>query len=242
MIQASTESISIKGFRDGLLVSLGSQPLEEALTALAADLEDKAGFLAGSQVTLTVGERVLDEWQLGQVQALLADHEMTLWTVLSEQDLTKQAARGLGLATRLPGSNVDLDGNALVDVGSADGPEASGADGQTAANGLVLRETVRSGRSIFHEGHVIVIGDVNAGAEVMAGGDVIVWGRLRGLVHAGALGDRSAVICALALNPTQLRIAEQIAISPAQSGRKSVPEKAHIQNDQIVAEAWDVRR
>ena len=94
---------------------------------------------------------------------------MTLWTVLCEQELTKQAARGLGLATRLPGSNVDLDGNALAEAAPVGAPEAAGTDrASTAANGLVLRETVRSGRSIFHEGHVIVIGDVNPGAEVMA--------------------------------------------------------------------------
>jgi septum site-determining protein MinC len=82
------------------------------------------------------------------------------------------------------------------------------------------------------------MGDVNPGAEIIAGGDVIVWGRLRGLVHAGALGDETAVICALSLNPTQLRISDQIAISPNGSKHKPEPEKVSIRDGQIVAESW----
>jgi septum site-determining protein MinC len=65
------------------------------------------------------------------------------------------------------------------------------------------------------KGRLPSLGDVNPGAEIIAGGSVVVWGRLRGLVHAGAMGDDTAVICALDLNPTQLRIADQIAIPPA---------------------------
>jgi septum site-determining protein MinC len=108
-------------------------------------------------------------------------------------------------------------------------------------DGLLLKETLRSGRSVYHEGHVVVIGDVNPGAEIIAGGDVIVWGRLRGLVHAGALGDVQAVICALDLSPTQLRIASQIAVPPDERGRKPVPEQAFIRSGQIVAESWPLR-
>ena len=85
---------------------------------------------------------------------------------------------------------------------------------------------------------MVIIGDVNPGAEIVASGDVIVWGRLRGLVHAGALGDETAVICALELTPTQLRIADQIAISPDEKRGKAIPEQAAIRSGQIVAEMW----
>jgi septum site-determining protein MinC len=110
-----------------------------------------------------------------------------------------------------------------------------------AVDGLFLRETIRSGRSIQHMGHVVVVGDVNPGAEIIAGGDVLVWGRLRGLVHAGAFGDASAVICALELSPTQLRIATQIAVPPADGRREWAPEMASIRDGQIVAEPWQTR-
>ena len=78
----------------------------------------------------------------------------------------------------------------------------------------MIRRTLRSGRTVRSQGHVVVFGDVNPGAEIIAAGDVIVWGRLRGNVHAGANGDESAFVCALDMTPTQLRIAGYISISP----------------------------
>jgi septum site-determining protein MinC len=84
----------------------------------------------------------------------------------------------------------------------------------------------------------VVIGDVNPGAEVVAGGDIVVWGRARGLVHAGALGDEGAVVCALDLAPMQLRIAGAIARSPEERRREPVPETAALREGQIVAAPW----
>jgi septum formation inhibitor MinC len=90
------------------------------------------------------------------VQTLLADHDLELWTVLAEREETRQAARRLGLATRLPGSQTDLDGNALAETAvSIPRPLPS----EPASHGdLFLRETLRSGRSIYHEGAVTIIG------------------------------------------------------------------------------------
>jgi septum site-determining protein MinC len=179
------------------------------------------------------------------VQDLLVGHDMVLWTVLADRAETKAAARNLGLATRLPGSHSDLDGNVLKEPPEMMIDQNSSAARSTeppVANGLLLHETLRSGQAAYHEGHVIVVGDVNPGAEIISGGTVIVWGKLRGLVHAGAHGDYSAMICALELNPTQLRIADQIAISPGQQRRNPIPEQASIQDDQIVAEAWQTKR
>jgi septum site-determining protein MinC len=68
---------------------------------------------------------------------------------------------------------------------------------------------------------------------------VIIWGRLRGTVHAGYGGDESAVVCALDLAPTQLRIAGYITISPEDRRRKPRPEKALVRNGRIEAEAWE---
>jgi len=70
---------------------------------------------------------------------------------------------------------------------------------------------------------------------------VVVWGRLRGVVHAGAGGDAEAVVCALDLSPTQLRIANHIATSPARKGEPK-PEMARIRDGQIVAERWSAKK
>jgi septum site-determining protein MinC len=236
-------AINIKGTRDGLLIAVeGSQGTaaagyEELLQALTLELEAKREFLRGSRVVLVLGERLLNRVQLTAVQQLMSASGLDLWAVLTERAATREIARELGLATRLPGSNTDLEGNKL-----AGGREAEniplGSEQMASASGLLLKETIRSGRHIFHEGHVVIIGDVNPGAQIVAGSDVIVWGKLRGLVHAGAMGDATAVICALELIPTQLRIADQIAISPDERRARLLPEMAVVRNGRITAEPW----
>jgi septum site-determining protein MinC len=120
-------------------------------------------------------------------------------------------------------------------------PAPKGGEEPLAMDNLVVRRTLRSGQSLRHPGHIVVIGDVNPGAEVVAGGDILVWGRVRGVVHAGALGSEDAVICALDLAPTQLRIAGHIARSPEDKRRKPVPEMASVRDGQIIAVPWQER-
>jgi septum site-determining protein MinC len=241
-MKETTNSISIKGIRDGILINVDEeQNLDDLLVALDAQLVAQDGFLRGSRVILSVGKRSMSAADIEPFQQLLAGHDMTLWTVLAEREPTREAARQLALATRLPGSNADLSGNSRpLDTAQDEAAPAQPKNG--IANGLLLHETLRSGRSVYHEGHVIVIGDVNPGAEIIAGGDVVVWGKLRGLVHAGAHGDASAAICALSLNPTQLRIADQIAIAPGEKRRRPSPEKVTLSDGQIVAEEWNTKR
>lgn len=240
MTGQSTSQISIKGIRDGLLMTLGDAAYPDMLQALTAELDDKRSFLQGSRVVVEVGQRPFTRSQLAEIQDRFIQHDLELWAVLAEEAPTREAARELGLAIRLAGSQTDLDGRALPPAEPVAEPSPVEKDSATAA-GLMLKETLRSGRSIYHEGHVVVIGDVNPGAEIIAGGDVVVWGRLRGLVHAGALGDETAVICALSLTPTQLRIADQIAIPPEENQAAPTPEQAVIRQGQIMAIPWQPR-
>ncbi|MBK8903013.1 MAG: septum site-determining protein MinC [Anaerolineaceae bacterium] len=231
--------IGIKGIREGLLISVPDRGSFADLVALLdAELAHKQAFLHGSQVALQVGYRKLDKDHLRQLQTLFEQNQLELWAILAEDPSAREAARELSLATRLSGSQTDLNGNLLLQMPEPETATAAAATPHPPQGGLILKETLRSGRSIYHEGHVVIIGDVNPGAEIVASGDVIVWGRLRGLVHAGALGDETAVICALELNPTQLRIADQIAISPDERRGRTIPEQVAIRNGQIVAEMW----
>ena len=102
---------------------------------------------------------------------------------------------------------------------------------------LLVQRTLRSGSKISFRGHVTVIGDVNPGAEIIAGGSIVVWGKLRGMVHAGADGDEAAVVCSIDLMPTQLRIAGRIAIPPKRE-EDPQPETASIKDNQVIAEPW----
>ncbi|MDZ4159088.1 MAG: septum site-determining protein MinC, partial [Anaerolineaceae bacterium] len=105
---------------------------------------------------------------------------------------------------------------------------------------VLLQRTLRSGFKVAFQGHVVILGDVNPGAEIVAGGSVIVWGCLRGVVHAGAEGNEQAVVCALTLAPTQLRIAGAIAVTPPGKGA-SQPEIARLHEGQVVAVRWKAK-
>ncbi len=218
--------IQIKGIREGLLVTLGDGHWDEVRQALLETIDQQVEFLRGARLVLDVGSHILKAAELGQLRKDLADRELNLWAVLSESPTTEQTAQTFGLTIRLAKPQP---------VRVAPPIETTLRQGESA---VLVRRTLRSGFSLQHPGHVVVIGDVNPGAEIIAGGDVVVWGRLRGMVHAGAQGDENAVVCALDLSPTQLRISGLIAVTPKRRG-KSQPEMACIQNGQVVAETWN---
>ena len=214
--------VAIKGVKDGLLITLDQGEWSDVSAGLLARLDESPEFFNGAQIILQLGPRPIGAADLGRLREQLEDHQVALRAVLSDAAATAAAARALGLETALP---------------QAAEPEPEFDPEEHGDDALLLRRTLRSGRAIRHPGHVIVLGDVNAGAEIIAGGDVVVWGRLRGTVHAGAEGDEKAVICALDLAPTQLRIAGHIAISPPGQGQ-AVPEVARLRDGHIMAEPW----
>ena len=98
---------------------------------------------------------------------------------------------------------------------------------------LYHRGPLRGGQSLANVGHIVVVGDVNPGAELVAGGDIVVFGRLSGVAHAGAQGERSARVYALVLAPTQLRIATTIAAGSDERAATPVPEEAFLDGERI---------
>jgi septum site-determining protein MinC len=223
-----TPKVEIKGIREGLLISLEEGPWPEVESALMDRVHEQADFLRGGRLILQMGNLVLHAAQLGQLRDRLSEEGLSLWAVLSNSPVTERTAQALGLATRI----------------SKPRPEPPVKAFETALSGegaVLVRRTLRSGFSLQHKGHVIVIGDANPGSEIIAGGDVVVWGRLLGVVHAGAEGNEGAVVCALDLSPTQLRIAGQIAIPPKRRG-KPQPEMARIESGKVIAEPWNPKK
>lgn len=100
----------------------------------------------------------------------------------------------------------------------------------------LVRGTMRSGRSVNFPGHVVVIGDVNPGAEIIAEGNIVIFGQLRGVAHAGAKGNGDAFIVAQKIKPTQLRIAKLITRPPEDSEDTNTPEIALIKDEHIITE------
>lgn len=99
----------------------------------------------------------------------------------------------------------------------------------------LVRRTLRAGQSIDETGDLLLLGDVNAGAQVRAVGNVVILGALRGVVHAGVQGDLSAIVYAQEFSPIQVRIADLIALNPGSKGGIG-PEVAHTSGGQIVVE------
>jgi septum site-determining protein MinC len=95
---------------------------------------------------------------------------------------------------------------------------------------LYHRGTLRGGQALHNLGNIVVIGDVNPGAELVASGDVVVVGALRGVAHAGAQGDRTARVIALEFAPTQLRISTVLG---ADAGYAPGPQQAVIDGERI---------
>ena len=112
----------------------------------------------------------------------------------------------------------------------------------------IVYGTLRSGQKIESEHSIIVVGDVNSGAEVIAGGDVIILGTLRGIAHAGAYDESGGgrVIFSLNLRPTQLRIGLVIsrgsgAEDAESTPRGGLPEVARVDGNMIVVEPYQSR-
>jgi septum site-determining protein MinC len=223
-------AIMLKGTSDGLLLRPKSLDWTIVLTALERALQEAEAFFRGSRLILEVGARELTQSQFTSIRALLSTYDIELWAVLSENEKTVHLARSNSVLTRLP-KDSEPKRQAVHGAGYAEVPPEQQA--------IFAQQTLRSGQSVRYTGHVTLLGDVNAGAEVVAGGNIIVWGTIRGVAHAGAFGDESCVICALDLQPAQIRIAGFIGRPPEQSRQSPEPEIAYIEGGRIVAEAWN---
>ncbi|MFL7812155.1 MAG: septum site-determining protein MinC [Anaerolineales bacterium] len=217
--------IEVKGIKNGLLIELTDSDWQECEDSLLSHIDENQSFFKGAKLVLDVGQRDLRSEQLSSLRNALSDREIKLKAILSTSEATERASQDLGLEIKIDQSS-HLPEKTPINT-ELDGEEA-----------VFLQRTLRSGHKISYHGHIVVLGDVNPGAELIAGGNIIVYGRLRGVVHAGAGGDPEAVVCALDLSPTQLRIADTISVSPPRKG-KTRPEIAYLEDGQVLARDWN---
>ena len=231
--------IKMRGTRDGLLLSLPDDaralPAREVAAALAAHIAAAEAFFGGAEVIVDLGERQIGEDEVAAYRQVLEERGVIVrgFTATSPQGRELLRKQGYHPLHVVPGERVAPPQPELpalpADVGEA----------------LYVRRTLRSGTRIRHHGNLVIVGDVNPGAEAAASGDIIVWGVARGLVHAGALGDDGAIICALGLTPTQLRIGSHYALPPAETARKATrtltPERARLDKGRLIVEPWNTK-
>ncbi|MCL6596532.1 MAG: septum site-determining protein MinC [Firmicutes bacterium] len=177
-------------------------------------------------------KRRLEE-RLGSFARFFTGTEVTL--EVGRRHLTPSQLRELEeIITREHGMRVlrVRPGRVLEDAG----PEKVPVEGRPTG---VVKRTLRSGQRVAYDGNLVLFGDVHPGAEVVASGDVVVLGSLYGVAHAGARGAEDAVVAALRLRPTQIRIGVHIGRPPEDDppGEEG-PEIARVRDGQIVVERY----
>lgn len=233
-------AVNIKGRAGGVLIEIGKGNWPELVVVLTDRLARAANFFRNGKVALELGARSLTEQELRHLYHLLAQHQLTLGLIRTASPDTFQLALGLGLAAHLEQADSKSVTAALPALSN-----------QSDEQHFIYSGHLRAGQVLRRQEHILIVGDVNPGATAVSDGDILVWGRLRGVAHAGASGDMRAVIVALDLSPVQLRISETLAIAPeAQSKgwgpwKRSIakqPEIAYLANNEIVVEAWDATK
>lgn len=186
--------------------------------------------ISNTPVHLMAQDRLVDARQLQELAEALSEVQLRLISVSTSRRQTAIAAVTSGYSVEQ-----------LQPVTSLNSEPTATAIPQ--ADALYLEMTVRSGVEIRHPGTVILLGDLNPGGIVIADGDIIIWGRLRGIAHAGAGGNRECLIMSLQMEPTQLRIADAVARAPEKPPMQFSPEVAHITPQGIrIARATDFSR
>ncbi|MDI9418794.1 MAG: septum site-determining protein MinC [Firmicutes bacterium] len=209
----SKEACIIKGTKHGLSILIPSElAFSEVLAQLRARLASAQEFFAGATVYVSTTDRELKPEEKQQ----LAQTVEAFGMVISEREVPEQSASA---AEHKAGT-----------MGEANEP---------AEDTLLVRRTIRSGQRIWYNGNVVVLGDVNPGAEIVCTGDILVLGCLRGVAHAGCNGNVNASVFAFRLEPTQLRIASYISRSPDEKlPRPLEPEIARICENVIQISAY----
>jgi len=207
----------------------GEMPLAEIWQQLKFRLNGSDRLQSShAPVHLVAGNRLLDVRHLQELGEILGEHKIQLKSVSTSRRQTAIAAATAGYSVE----QVQID-TLLYESKST----------TLVADALYLEMTVRSGMEIRHPGSVIILGDVNPGGNLVADGDILVWGRLRGIAHAGAGGNRHCLIMALQMEPTQLRIADTVARAPEKSLTQFYPEVAYIAPEGIrIAKTNDFSR
>ncbi len=206
------DAVVIKGTLDGVTVVLNEDyDIVKLFSKLEQKIKANKSFFAGNQIKVGLVNRPFEKDEFDYIHSSLKlKYGVDVTSVQSVQE---------GAPSKTEEKSAFLFQRA-----------------QTTSNPRVVNHTLRAGQTVEHDGDIVVLGDINPGAEVVATGNVFIFGSLRGRCFAGSKGGRDAYIIALDFEPVQLRIADRVAISPGVQGlkRELRPQKAAIEGDAIV--------
>ncbi len=232
------DGVIVKGGKEGLILVFPPQiPLDHLFSSLQEKFSKESSFFQNAELVLDFGSRPFQEKEFNTLLDILHSAGIRIKGILSDNPITKLMAQESGID--LVGNGSIMSSRARIDHPVKNGGKfARQKPEEIHSPALFLRKTLRSGQQINFNGDLTILGDVNPGAEVAAAGNIAVFGALRGIAHAGTNGNQSAVVTALELKPTQLRIAGCMARSSGDWNGEQIPEVARIENDSIVIEPY----
>lgn len=205
--------IKIKGVNGNLVFIFGPGTCTEYLTYLSSHLAENNAIFAGSTVYFR-GEGLsgLSLQEIAALQKLCLENGLILNNNEPPKTVTKPVT--------------------VREKGSVEPPR--GQD-------VFVSRHIRSGQKFHADGCLVIWGDVNESAEITAGEDIIVLGKLAGIAHAGCYGRKESLVFALNLAPSQIRIADKISRSSGDDSKYTSPEVAYLDEDTICISKYTTR-
>lgn len=222
-------SVTFKGTVNGLTIILKQDAtFDEIVSNMHTKVSNAGKFFRGSKLAVKYKGRLLCEEEKSKLLDLL-NKESGAQILSFDEDIAETHNNIQEVAKN---TNPSERNNQIKKYMFFKGID----EGQT----KFYRGTVRSGQMISFDGNLVVLGDVNPGGVIEATGNIVVMGLLRGVVHAGSDGNKKAIVAALGLNPTQLRIGDIITRSPDEKGTIAnlTPELAYIKDDTLFVEQF----
>ena len=213
----NSKAVVLKGHKDGISVILDPKIHFDDIKKLLRDKVSSAKrFFEGANATITFKGRSLSEKQEQELLEIIMSETTLGVSFVESEGFTRKPEKPAPTPVHTPAYVPDMEGNtAFYTTG------------------------FRSGQQVRYKGSVVVVGDVNPGSQIIADGNVIVLGAIKGMVHAGAIGDDTCYISALSLAPTQMRIATIISYIPDEevaNTRDNGPSRAYIKDGKVIVE------
>ncbi len=220
------QSVAIKGVDDKLEVHLDEQSSYQALREdLIQKLQSNKNFFLNSSAKVVISGRSLSPAQRREIKRIFS-MDYGINNVFYSDEIKKMKETPKTYESK-PAENekaMQNDNNEIELVSRE----------YFDAKSIFIASTVRSGQRIECEGDIVVLGDVNPGAEIIAGGSIAVFGTLRGLAHAGAGGREDVCVAALYMKPKQLRLSGRVVMPEENKKDPVIGEIAQLKDDRVV--------
>ncbi len=225
-------SVIFKGKKGGILIILDDKiTFDELKTTFEEKILQAGNFFKGANLSITFKGRNLEENEEMELLNIISEKSGLNISFVHDKDERTFLVKHQKLSKI---DNIDI----LLDKNDAENFNSKVIFSAFENITSFHKGSVRSGQSLKFKGSIIIIGDVNPGGEVIAEGNIIVLGSVKGLVHAGCMGYSDCFVIGLDLRPTQLRIADIVTYFPQKEKMaKTFPECAFAKKGEIYVES-----